>query len=98
MPGVRDGWMHKNSAVRKERLRNVLRKDPHCETKVLAGRFSFCKETVQLIKNEVHKELGIQRQRSQFISVDEARMAMHQAGVPTARHPWREYPRTCKLR
>lgn len=98
MPGVKDGWVHRNNAVRKERLRDVLRRDPHCETKLLAGRFRFCKETVQKIKNEVHKELGIQRQRSPFLSVDEVREAMNQVCPPTGRHPWREYPRTCKLR
>lgn len=80
----REGWKKKNREVRKERLRAVLRKEPHLETKLLAGRFDLCAATVREIKREIHKELGIEPLNTTYITVKESRKAVREVV-----HPWR---------
>ena len=82
LPG--NGWYKKSKDAKKDRLRDVLRKDPHCETKILAKRFGLSKSTVLKIKKEVHKEMGIKPLNSTYITKKESRKAM-----PQVIHPWR---------
>ena len=79
----REGWNKRNRETRKERLRDVLRKEPYLETKLLAERFQLSKYTVLNVKREVYKELGIEPLNSPYITLKESRAAMREVV-----HPW----------
>lgn len=82
LPG--NGWFKKDKEAKKERLREVLRKDPYVETKLLVERFGLSRATILKIRKEIYKELGIKPLNSPYITLKESRKAM-----PEVVHPWR---------
>jgi hypothetical protein len=89
MPGEVEGYVKKNNKIKRERLRNVLRKDPYCETKILSSRFGFCGNIIQDERKEILKELGLKPLNSTYVTVQEARKK-----APVQSFQW--YPRLRK--
>lgn len=87
----KEGWCKRSKDAKKERLRDVIRKDPHCTTKILFKRFSLCKDTIRKIRKEILEELGIDPLNSQYITETESRKAMREVV-----HPWRPKKKTAK--
>ena len=83
MPGVREGYVKRGNKLKRERLRNVLRKDPYCETKILSSRFGFCENIVQDERKVVLKELGLKPLNTPYLTVQEARKS-----APVANLQW----------
>lgn len=91
MPGEREGYVRRGNKLRKERLKNFLRKDPYCETKILSRRFGFCNNVVQDERKKILKELGLEPLNTVYITVQEARK-----NAPIANLQW--YPLKKKRR